>query len=89
MAEKSLSLLANDIVPIATGESAFSTIAPTVLGDLFSDETRTVVLGLFYLAIPIGSGLGYSVGGEVAHAAGGAEVLCCIVLYRIVLYCSV
>jgi len=47
---------------IAIGESAFTTIAPTVLGDLFNEETRSLVLGLFYLAIPFGSGLGYVIG---------------------------
>ena len=31
------------------GESAFTTIAPCVLGDLFTDETRSLVYGLFYM----------------------------------------
>jgi len=47
---------------IAIGESAFTTIAPTVLGDLFTEDTRGLVLGIFYLAIPFGSGLGYVIG---------------------------
>ena len=32
-----------------SGESAFTTIAPCVLGDLFTDETRSLVYGLFYM----------------------------------------
>jgi len=47
---------------IAVGESAFTTIAPTVIGDLFTDETRSMVFGIFYVAIPVGSGLGFGVG---------------------------
>ena len=45
-------------------------IAPAVLGDTFSDNERTVAFGVFYLAIPVGSGLGYIIGGEVAELAG-------------------
>ena len=36
------------------GEAGFTSIAPTVLGDLYSPEDRTVVLALFYYAIPVG-----------------------------------
>lgn len=39
---------------IGFGEAGFSSIAPAVLGDMFGEERRTAVLGLFYLAIPIG-----------------------------------
>ena len=36
------------------GEAGFTLIAPTVLGDLYKPKDRTVVLALFYYAIPIG-----------------------------------
>ncbi len=36
------------------GEAGFTSIAPTVLGDLFTSEHRTIVLALFYYAIPVG-----------------------------------
>lgn len=55
---------------IAIGESGYSTIAPTVLGDLFSEETRSVVFGIFYLAIPLGSALGYGAASIVTQWAG-------------------
>jgi len=59
---------------IAIGESAFTTIAPTVLGDLFTDETRSVVYGIFYTAIPIGSGLGFAVGNAPSEWRMGLRI---------------
>jgi len=59
---------------IAIGESAFTTIAPTVLGDLFSESTRPIVLGVFYLAIPAGSGLGYVVGSAPENWHNGLRI---------------
>ncbi|XP_054708578.1 protein spinster homolog 1-like [Uloborus diversus] len=55
---------------VGTGEASYSTIAPTVIADLFSDSSRTRMLSLFYFAIPVGSGLGYIVGSGVASAFG-------------------
>lgn len=59
---------------IAVGESAFTTIAPTVLGDLFTDETRSIVYGVFYIAIPLGSGLGFVVGGAPSEWRYGLRI---------------
>jgi len=55
---------------IGFGEAGFTSIAPTVLGDLFEGSQRSIVLALFYFAIPVGSGLGYVVGSQVAAFAG-------------------
>ena len=54
---------------IGFGEAGFTSIAPTVLGDLFNDSKRSIVLALFYFAIPVGSGLGYITGSQVASLA--------------------
>lgn len=51
---------------VGTGEASYSTIAPTIIADLFSHSARSTMLAIFYFAIPIGSGLGYIVGSEVA-----------------------
>ena len=48
------------------GEASYSCIAPTIIGDLFTSEQRTKMLGVFYLAVPVGSGMGYIVGSNVA-----------------------
>ncbi len=53
---------------VGIGEASYSCIAPTIIGDLFASETRTKMLGVFYLAVPVGSGMGYIVGSNVAEA---------------------
>lgn len=55
---------------VGVGEASYSTIAPTIIADLFSKDTRTKALMVFYFAIPVGSGLGYIVGSNVAEAFG-------------------
>ncbi|XP_073995498.1 lysolipid transporter protein spinster isoform X2 [Rhodnius prolixus] len=54
---------------VGIGEASYSTIAPTIISDLFVDDTRSKMLSLFYFAIPVGSGLGYIVGSETARMA--------------------
>ena len=39
---------------IGFGEAGFTTIAPTVLSDLYGDKDRALVLAVFYFAIPVG-----------------------------------
>lgn len=53
---------------VGVGEASYSTIAPTLIADLFSHDSRTKMLMIFYFAIPVGSGLGYIVGANVAEA---------------------
>ncbi|XP_052269100.1 protein spinster homolog 1-like isoform X3 [Dreissena polymorpha] len=53
---------------VGVGEASYSTIAPTIIADLFSGGMRTRALMIFYFAIPVGSGLGYIVGSNVAEA---------------------
>jgi MFS transporter, Spinster family, sphingosine-1-phosphate transporter len=53
---------------VGVGEASYSCIAPTLIGDLFTNSMRTKMLGIFYLAVPVGSGLGYIVGSNIAKA---------------------
>ncbi|XP_043282157.1 protein spinster isoform X2 [Venturia canescens] len=55
---------------VGVGEASYSTIAPTIISDLFIKDTRSKMLALFYFAIPVGSGLGYITGGETARVTG-------------------
>ncbi|XP_055113887.2 protein spinster homolog 3 isoform X2 [Symphalangus syndactylus] len=55
---------------MGTGSASYSTIAPTVLGDLFVRDQRTRVLAVFYIFIPVGSGLGYVLGSAVTMLTG-------------------
>ncbi|CAD6240894.1 GSCOCG00008983001-RA-CDS [Cotesia congregata] len=55
---------------VGIGEASYSTIAPTIISDLFVKDTRSKMLALFYFAIPVGSGLGYITSGKIAQATG-------------------
>ncbi|XP_077268461.1 lysolipid transporter protein spinster isoform X1 [Temnothorax americanus] len=55
---------------VGIGEASYSTIAPTIISDLFVKDVRSKMLALFYFAIPVGSGLGYITGGETARISG-------------------
>ncbi|KAM6905206.1 protein spinster homolog 1 [Xenentodon cancila] len=54
---------------VGVGEASYSTIAPTIIADLYIKEKRTNMLSIFYFAIPVGSGLGYIVGSQVSNVA--------------------
>jgi MFS transporter, Spinster family, sphingosine-1-phosphate transporter len=55
---------------VGVGEATFVTIAPTFVADLFAEEKRGRILGVFYLAIPVGSAAGYLLGGNLAPQHG-------------------
>lgn len=48
---------------VGVGEAAYGTIAPSVLADAYPAEIRARIFSVFYAAIPVGSALGYAVGG--------------------------
>jgi MFS family permease len=50
---------------VGVGEAAYGPAAPTIISDLFPLQVRGRVMSLFYLAIPVGSALGYVLGGKV------------------------
>jgi MFS transporter, Spinster family, sphingosine-1-phosphate transporter len=55
---------------VGIGEATFVTIAPTFVADLFAEEKRGRILGVFYLALPVGSAAGYLLGGYLAPHHG-------------------
>jgi MFS transporter, Spinster family, sphingosine-1-phosphate transporter len=55
---------------VGVGEATFVTIAPTFVADLFAENIRGRILGVFYLAIPVGSAAGYLLGGYLAPHYG-------------------
>jgi MFS family permease len=48
---------------VGVGEAAYGPVAPTLIADLFPVEARGRVMSWFYMAIPVGSALGYTLGG--------------------------
>jgi len=55
---------------VGIGEAAYGTISPALLADSFPRERRGRVLAVFFAAIPVGSALGYIVGGLVDRYLG-------------------
>jgi MFS transporter, Spinster family, sphingosine-1-phosphate transporter len=55
---------------VGIGEATFVTIAPTFVADLFAEDRRGRILGIFYLALPVGSAAGYLLGGYLAPTHG-------------------
>lgn len=48
---------------IGVGEACYGSIAPSFIAEHFSQERRGRVLAFFYMAIPVGSAIGYVLGG--------------------------
>ncbi len=57
-------------VVVGIGEATFVAISPALLADLYPENIRGRVMGFFYLATPVGSALGYIVGGYLGHRYG-------------------
>ena len=55
---------------VGIGEGGYGPAAPTILTDLYPIETRGRVMAMFCAAIPVGSALGYVVGGLVSAHLG-------------------
>lgn len=55
---------------VGIGEAAYGPIAPTMIADMFPIKERGKMLSWFYLAIPVGSALGFILGGAVAAWLG-------------------
>jgi len=78
---------------VGIGEASYTTIAPTILSDLFVKEMRSKALAIFYFAIPVGSGLGYVVGQGLSAAFGswhwalrGTPILGAVAIFGIVFF---
>lgn len=57
---------------VGIGEAAYGPVAPTLIADLYPVHSRGRMLSWFYMAIPVGSALGYVLGGAVAGSGIGA-----------------
>lgn len=55
---------------VGVGEAAYGTIAPAMLSDLFTPSQRGRIYSIFFMAIPIGSALGFILGGLIAAHYG-------------------
>jgi MFS family permease len=55
---------------VGVGEAGYGPAAPTLIADLFPVQKRGSVMAWFYMAIPVGSALGYMLGGKMESLAG-------------------
>jgi MFS family permease len=55
---------------VGIGEASFVILSPTFVADMFPENHRGRVMGIFYLAIPVGTALGYVIGGTIGPAYG-------------------
>ncbi len=55
---------------VGIGEASFGTVSPGLISDFFPKERRGRVLAWFYVAIPVGSALGYLLGGLLGQRYG-------------------
>ena len=55
---------------VGVGEAAYGTVGPSLLADYYPRSSRGRAFSVFFLAIPVGSALGFVVGGLVDHRWG-------------------
>jgi predicted MFS family arabinose efflux permease len=55
---------------VGIGEASFGSVSPALLSDYVPEERRGRTLSLFFLAIPVGSALGYLLGGLLGQQFG-------------------
>ena len=55
---------------VGIGEGGYGPAAPTILADHFTLQTRGRIMAIFCAAIPVGSALGYVLGGIINHQLG-------------------
>ena len=53
-------------VMVGVGEASYATLGPALIADAWERTKRNNALTIFYTAIPVGSAIGYILGGEIA-----------------------
>lgn len=66
----SFAILVATRVLVGIGEGGYGPAAPTIIADLFPVENRGRMMAIFCSAIPVGSALGYVLGGQVGAHLG-------------------
>ena len=55
---------------IGVGEASYAVVTPSLLSDLYPPDRRARVFAIFYAAIPVGTAVGYALGGTVGERFG-------------------
>src|SRR5436190_19327259 len=70
---------------VGIGEGGYGPAAPTILSDYFPLEMRGRIMAIFCGAIPVGSALGYVVGGIINHQLGWRSAFYLVAIPGIIL----
>ncbi|HEY1769706.1 MAG TPA: MFS transporter [Chthoniobacterales bacterium] len=81
----SFAILVGTRVLVGIGEGGYGPAAPTILADMFSFEKRGRILAIFCSAIPVGSALGYVLGGQIGARYGWRSAFYCVVVPGLIL----
>lgn len=57
-------------VAVGIGEASYATLAPTIIDEIADAKSKNRWLSIFYVAIPVGSALGFLLGGMLEHRFG-------------------
>ncbi len=57
-------------VAVGVGEASYATLAPTIIDEIATAKNKNRWLSIFYVAIPVGSALGFLVGGHLEDLYG-------------------
>lgn len=57
-------------IAVGVGEASYATLAPTIIDDISPPEKKGKLLAIFFLAVPMGSALGYLLGGYIQGVWG-------------------
>lgn len=55
---------------VGVGEAAYATLGPALISDLYPPASRNRILTIFYVAIPVGSAIGFAAGGLLGASYG-------------------
>jgi predicted MFS family arabinose efflux permease len=55
---------------VGIGEASYATLSPTIIDDIAPPEKKNRWLAIFYVAIPVGSALGFLIGGQLEKLYG-------------------
>ncbi len=58
---------------VGVGEAGYGTVSPSYLAEWFRPEVRARILSIYALAIPVGSAIGYMLGGYLGQKYGWRE----------------
>ncbi len=57
-------------IAVGIGEASYATLAPTIIDDISPPDQKGKTLAIFFLAIPVGSALGFLTGGQMQELWG-------------------